>query len=56
MNKLEKGRAMKCFGKLVELVELDPDPNTQDELLKEYNCANCNSKTYCDQLADTLQS
>jgi len=54
VNKLEKARAMKCFGRLVENVELDPDPNTQDELTEEYNCKNCDSYKYCQSLADTL--
>ena len=55
MKKLEKARAMKCFGKMVEQVELDPDPNTQDKLAQEYNCKNCNSFKYCCKLADTLK-
>jgi hypothetical protein len=55
MTKLDKGRAMKCFGDLVERIELDPDPHAQDELQKEYNCANCDSKPFCDALADTLK-
>lgn len=54
-TKLEKARAMKCFGKLVENVELDPDPNTQDKLTEEFNCKNCDSYKYCRKLADTLK-
>jgi len=54
MTKLEKAKAMKCFGKFVEIVELDPDPNAQDELQEEYNCKNCDSFDYCTKLADTL--
>lgn len=54
MTKLEKARAMKCFAKFVELVELDPDPKTQDKLMEEYNCENCDANKYCWKLADTL--
>ena len=55
MNKLEKGKAMKCFGRLVEQVECDPDPRTQDNLTEEYNCKNCDSHRFCSQLADILK-
>ncbi len=54
MTKLEKGKAMQCFGKLVVNVELDPDPQTQDKLMEEFNCKNCGSYQYCQQLSDTL--
>ena len=54
MTKLEKTRAMKCFGRLVERVELDPDPKAQDELTKEFNCKNCDTYKYCQTLANTL--
>ncbi len=54
MNKLGKARAMKCFGELIERVELDPDPDTQDQLMEEFNCENCDSYMYCKELADTL--
>lgn len=56
MINLEKARAMKCFGGQVETVELDPDPKTQDELMEEYNCKNCDSYKYCRRLADTLNA
>jgi hypothetical protein len=55
ITKVEKGHAMRCFGDLVEQVSRDPDPKAQDKLQKEYNCANCDSKSYCDRLADTLE-
>jgi hypothetical protein len=55
MEGLDKARAMKCFGELVEAVELDPDHNAQDKLTEEYNCKNCSSYKYCCQLADTLK-
>lgn len=55
MKKLEKARAMKCFGRLVEAVELDPDPSTQDKLTEEFNCKNCDSHEYCCKLGDTLE-
>ena len=55
MTELEKARAMKCFGGFVETVELDPDPNTKDKLQEEYNCAGCDSKEYCNKLADSLR-
>ena len=54
MTKLEKARAMKCFGKLTELVELDPDPDAQNKLTEEYNCKNCSVATYCCELENTL--
>jgi len=54
LTKLDKARAMKCFGRLAELVELDPDPGTQGKLQEEYNCENCNCHAYCCILADTL--
>ncbi len=54
VNNLEQARAMKCFGGQVALIELDPDPNTQDKLQEEYNCKNCASYIYCCTLADTL--
>lgn len=54
MKNIEKARAMKCFGKLTEAVELDPDPNTQEKLTEEYNCKYCNSYRYCRRLAGTL--
>lgn len=53
--KASKGIAMKCFGELVIRVEKDPDPNTQDELTKKFNCANCGYYDYCKELADTLE-
>jgi len=56
MTKLDKALAMKCFGKLVENVELDPDPNTQDKLQDEFNCKNCDTYEYCQKLADTLNA
>lgn len=55
MTKLEKAKAMQCFGRLAENVELDPDPNTQDKLVEEFNCKNCDSYEYCKKLADTLK-
>ena len=55
MKKLEKARAMECFGGMVEIVELEPDPNTQDKLTEEYNCKNCGSHKYCRKLANTLK-
>lgn len=55
MNVLDKARALKCFGKLVENIELDPDPNAQDELTDEYNCANCDTRAYCREIALTLE-
>ena len=55
MEKLEKARVMICLGKMVENVELDPDPKTQDKLTKEYNCKNCDSHNYCCKLAATLK-
>ena len=54
MERIEKAKAMKCFGKLVEAVDLDPDPNAQLELEDEYNCRNCESYQYCIELSDTL--
>lgn len=56
MTKLEKAQAMKCFGELVRIVELDPDPKAQDKLTEEYNCKNCDSYEYCKKLADTMPS
>lgn len=55
MNKLEKAKAMQCFGKVVEYVELDPDPTTKNMITKEYNCKHCESYKYCCKLADTLK-
>jgi len=55
MTKLEKAKAMQCFGSLIKEVELDTDPNTQDKLMEEFNCKNCNSYKYCQKLADTLE-
>ena len=55
MKQLEKARAMKCFGRFAEMVELDPDPKTQDKLQKEFNCRNCVNWKYCCQLAETLK-
>ena len=54
MTKIDKAKAMKCFGSLVEQVELDPDPQAFDKARKEYNCAECDSRQYCDKLAWTL--
>ncbi len=54
MTKLEKAKAMVCFGRLISDVELDPDPKTQDKLQQEYNCKNCDTYLYCRKLADTL--
>jgi len=54
MPKLEQARAMTCFGKLVEGVELDPDPKAQDKLTEEFNSKSCDSYLYCRKLADTL--
>lgn len=50
----ERAKAMQCFGKIVAIVEKDPDPNTQQALQEEYNCKNCDSWQYCCQLAGTL--
>ena len=54
MDKVEKARAMKCFGRFTENVELDPDPKAQDELQEENNCKNCEYHKYCCVLAGTL--
>ncbi len=54
MTNLEKARAMKCHGRLIENVELDPAPDTQDKLVEEYNCKNCESYNYCATLSGTL--
>ena len=54
MTQLEKARAMKCFGKFLENVLLDPDPKAKDELIEEYNCENCNNHKYCVLLAKTV--
>lgn len=56
ISNLERARAMKCFGKLAEMVELDPDPKAQDKLQEEFNCKNCDSYPYCCQIADTLDN
>ena len=50
LNKLSKAMAMQCFGRMVEIVENDPDPNAQDELAEEYNCKNCDSYQFCHNL------
>jgi len=55
LTNLEKAKAMKCFGGQVELVTLDPDPETKDKLMAEFNCMNCDYKQYCDILTDTLK-
>ena len=55
MTNLEKARAMKCYSNLVERVELDPDPDTQEKLADKLNCKNCNSYWYCHRLANTLK-
>ena len=54
INNLDRARAMKCFGGLVEWVELDPDPKAQDKLQEEFNCKNCDYYDYCCTLSDTL--
>ena len=54
MSTFGKALAMRCFGKLVEHVELDPDPNALRDITEEYNCVNCDSHSYCRELADTL--
>ena len=54
MIKLEKAKAMKCFGRLVETIELDPDPNAQDEQTEAFNCKECEFHEYCCKLANTL--
>lgn len=55
MKKLEKARAMKCFGGMLEWVELSPNPHTQDKLTGEFNCKSCDFYKYCCKLADTLK-
>ena len=55
MTKLDKSKAMQCFGRLIQNVELDPDPKAQDKLQTEYNCVNCDTYKYCCELADTLK-
>jgi len=54
-SKLERARAMKCFGRLVEETELDPDPQAQDKLMEAFNCKNCDSYKYCRKLTNTLR-
>lgn len=54
MVMLEKGKAMQCFGRMVELIEKDPDHGTQAKLQAEYNCRVCDSYPFCRQLADIL--
>jgi len=54
VTKLDKAKAMKCFGGLIERVELDPDPQTQEKLTEEFNCVGCDSFSYCRKLSDTL--
>lgn len=55
LTHLEKARAMKCFGKFIEIVEPDPDPNTPYKALEAFNCKNCDNYKYCCKLADTLR-
>ena len=55
LTKLDKAKAMICFGNLTKNVELDPDPTTKEVLQGEYNCKNCDYYTYCQKLADTLR-
>jgi hypothetical protein len=50
MTRIEKAMAMKCFGKLAEYVVLDPDPNIEEKLKKEFNCDECSSGEYCEKL------
>lgn len=54
VTRLDKAWAMVCFGRMVAIVEKDPDPTAQEKLQKENNCANCDTKVFCDRLADTL--
>ena len=54
MTQLEKAIAMKCFGKMTEMVNLNLNRDTQDKLQEEYNCKNCDNFEYCCKLADTL--
>jgi len=54
MTMLEQARAMQCLGKIIEAVELDPDPTTQDKLTARNDCTNCKSHDYCCELSDTL--
>jgi len=54
MTNLTKSQAMRCFGKLVEAVELDPDPNAREILIEKNNCFNCDTFQYCTELALTL--
>ncbi len=55
LTKLEKGKAMKCLGDMIVRVENDPDPNTQDKLITEFNCKNCNWFKYCVKLSETFR-
>ena len=55
MTKLEKAKAMQCFGMFVHIIESDPDPKTQYKREEEYNCKNCSTWAYCRRLADTLK-
>jgi hypothetical protein len=52
---VEKSTAMRCFGELTERVQLDPDPEAANKLMKECNCEGCENLSYCFLLACTLE-
>ncbi len=54
MERLDKVRAMECFGKMATYAELDPDPNSLEKQEEGYNCKECDSHKYCLKLAATL--
>lgn len=54
MKRIAKARAMQCFGKLTEYIELDPDPKAKEEMQEYFNCKECDSYGYCAQLGLTL--
>lgn len=52
LTKLQKARAMQCFGELAEEVELALNPEQAlDITKKQFNCVDCDAHKYCKKLA-----
>ena len=45
-----KATTMRCLVGKLEIISLDPDPKTTDDLAKEYYCVDCHDIEFCDKL------
>jgi len=43
----KEAQALECLGRKLNTIALDPDPDTDIKLSKEFNCVNCDTYGLC---------